>query len=309
MDNLKGTLKKEKKVKTEKKINKNRNKNSINFLEIHNLEINHSLNNYRSFVDSDYNSFIPKLIIKKMFYKKENKKYNKTPHLKYNEISSKNIKNVNASSNRKVNIKKDNSNYKKHLEIDIPIACSLKKNLYKNNIALTEFDKLSKNTQNNAKNSSSKYKQQNQYIKNSKTTIVINGRNPKITYNNNLINKNIKKNNNRLFNKALKDIKEIKLCHNLKKSFVNKNNFMINVNIYNNFKINTETSNDTIRFNKNKIVNNSLKQPYINKNNIDQLLKNRAKLFDNNKFQKRIYNKINLNSKTIKDNTSINAKK
>ena len=84
---------------------------------------------------------------------------------------------------------------------------------------------------------------------------------------------------------------------------------MINVNIYNNFKINTETSNDTIRFNKNKIVNNSLKQPYINKNNIDQLLKNRTKLFDNNKFQKRIYNKINLNSKTIKDNTSINAKK
>ena len=111
---------------------------------------------------------------------------------------------------------------------------------------------------------------------------------------------------NNIFNKALKEIKSLKINKNLKKSFVSKSKFMINVNIYNNYKINQEISNDKVK--RKDILENDSKPQYINKNKIHNLIQNNSINYQNKEKHKKTYKIIRTIPNIIKNTYSIESK-
>ena len=308
-DNLK-TMKKEKKINYPKNIKK------INIEEINNLGLKNSLNNYKNILEKEYNTFIPKLVIKKMFFNKlkceKNNINNKHSSLKIHNISTKNNQNTCSSSN--ANISKLNSNYKKNNEIKIPKTCSVNKNIYKNKRALTEFNELIKIFPKSTKHSplkSVRKKKIKKILKISKLSLneAASGiKNKNYFYN--ITSNTEKTNNSSKFHISLKEINNSKINKNLKKSFINKSNIKINFNIYNDYKINTESKKvkDKIIIKRKKITNNKTKPSYINKNKIHNLIQN-TDIYNNcNKKPKVSYANANTKSKTIKNgNYSIDS--
>ena len=124
-------------LKTSSKKNKktNNEKNKKNSWQINDLAIKNSLKNYRSFIETEYNTFIPNLIIKKMFFNKinneknQNNSSNKCSPLKKLSISSKNNQKISKNGE---NIEKIKTNYKKQIEIKNPITNSTNKLIKKN---------------------------------------------------------------------------------------------------------------------------------------------------------------------------------
>ena len=267
------------KIKNNKKLNTTKNKNSIK----------KNLTHYKSFIENEYKAFIPKTIIKKMFFDKikndkikkiDNK--NKCTPLKKRNISSKNSQISYSSSNSKNINKKDNFN--KIIEINDPLTTpKIKGIILKNQRSLTEFNKLiippKTEVRKPLRTIEQKRKKNMSFSLISKSLNLIN----KINFFKK-INTNNGKNINNKVNKTLKKFHElnIKNNNNMKKSFVNKNSFLINVNIYNDFKIKqaNRVSNTPLR--KNDVLNNSLKSSYINKNKIHYLIKNVESCNQNN---------------------------
>ena len=78
---------------------------------------------------------------------------------------------------------------------------------------------------------------------------------------------------------------------------------MINVNIFNDFKINQENKGSKFEFKKKELLNDSIKSTYINKNKIHYLIKN-SESFINNTYQKKSHQLLNTKSNTIKINNN-----
>ena len=255
-----------KNIKLEKNINKPKNLNKIKIEEINNLNKNKSLNNYKNYIENEYNTFIPKLIIKKMFFnklnneKKCNKANDRNPLLKKHNISSR--KNQNTYSPSNSNTSKINRHLKKLTDSRIPMTCSINKYIFKNKRALTEFNKLIKIFPKSDVQSPTKSGRQNKRKNIFKITRLSgNDKTPILKIKKKLFNdsNNSEKINTKRFKKILKEINNLKINKNLKKSFINKNSLMINVNIYNNFKINPEINFDKKKLMKSDIINHSLK--------------------------------------------------
>ena len=264
-------------IKTDKKINHSKNLTNLNIIDYNSLGIK-NYNNCKSFVETEFNAFIPKMIIKKMFLnrlnneKKMNKKSNQYSSMKKHNIS----KNQNTYSSINSNNPKVVKNYNKLSEIKIPSICSVNKIIYKNKRVLTEFNKVKniskRKIQFRVKDNQNKEKQ------GSKISIFSPKDRPHIK------NKKISFKNNSKFNKTISEINKVKI-HNFKQSFVSRNsNYLINVNIFNNFKINPEIyDNSNKKEKKNPIVNHSLKSSFINKNSKYNLGKNSPIKKNNNK--------------------------
>ena len=301
-----------KRLKSEKKLNTAKTKSYLDVMEIYNNSIKKSLNHYKSFVESDYNAFIPKTIIKKMFFNKiKNEKIkkninNKNSSLKKHNISSKNNQNTYSSSNsNNIKIKDYHNKCNKLIEIKIPRTSPNKNEIYKNHRTLTEYNNLiiSPKTETHSP-IKTEYQRQNKNISKGLPLLPINNK----TNNNNKTN-SFKKNNsigkfiNIKFNKTIHDIHKVKTNNNLKKSFANKNSLMINVNIFNDFKINQENKGSKFEFKKKELLNDSIKSTYINKNKIHYLIKN-SESFINNTYQKKSHQLLNTKPNTIKINNN-----
>ena len=298
-----------KRLKSEKKLNAAKTKSYLDIMEIYNNSIKKSLNHYKSFVESDYNAFIPKTIIKKMFFNKiKNEKIkkninNKNSSLKKHNISSKNNQNTYSSINsNNTKIKDYHNKYNKLIEIKIPRTSPNKNEINKNHRTLTEYNNLiiSPKTETHSP-VKTEYQRENKNISKGLSLLPINNKT-----NNNKTN-SFKKNNsigkfiNIKFNKTLQDTHKLKTNNNLKKSFANKNSLMINVNIFNDFKINQENKGSKFEFKKKELLNDSIKSTYINKNKIHYLIKN-SESFINNTYQKKSHQLLNPKPNTIKIN-------
>ena len=295
-----------------KKINKKNNASKLDIEKINNLEVKNSLNDYKKLLETEYNTFIPRTIIKKMFFNKLNcESKSNNEHKKYSPIKKRDISiknNQNACSNGGANITKTNSNNNKKLEIKIPRTCSINKDTYKNIKALTEFNKLVEKFPKyeiSSPSKSSREKKIKNVIKIKK--ISIHTKTPCLKKTSYFMNKsNNDKIRNNIFNKALKEIKSLKINKNLKKSFVSKSKFMINVNIYNNYKINQEISNDKVK--RKDILENDSKPQYINKNKIHNLIQNNSINYQNKEKHKKTYKIIRTIPNIIKNTYSIESK-
>ena len=316
-----------KSIKKEKTIDIVKNNNNSIDLDTCRHDFKNYLNQYKSFIENEYKTFIPKLIMKKMFFnklkcekiinsKKINpdylfiKKHNISSKKSENTCSSSNINNTktttinNNSNNNNNNHINNNNNHTNNNQVNnsnknginntiFPKTCSN----YKNKRILTEFNKLIKINVRNETPSPSKApnKLRNKNIskisnfpKNESTPV------SKIKYNFFKDNNNSSQINK--YDKTLKEINNLKKKHT--KSFNNKNNLLINVNIYNNFKINSENNDDKIKINRKITLNDSLKTSFINKNKISTLVKKSTK--HNN--QKKSIQFINIKQNLNKDN-------
>ena len=295
---------KKEKINPQKNKKINLTKNKTNFLQINNLDIKNSLKNYRSFIETEYNTFIPNLIIKKLFFNKINNENNrnnsssKCSSLKKHNISSKN--NQKIFSNGGENIEKRKINCKKLIEIKTPITNSSNK-VIKTKEKPSKFEKSKKIVPKSEILSPVKEKLQRKFKNMSQASIFsINNKSPifkNLNKNNNIKKNNFSKINKSKYNNTIQEINERKI-NNLKKSFVQKNNFMININFYNDIKLNTENTNDSIKTKKIEIPDNSLKQSFIiNKNNN---LTKIGTLRNKNNYHKDSYNAINIKKNVIK---------
>ena len=316
-----------KSIKKEKTIDIVKNNNNSIDLDTCRHDFKNYLNQYKSFIENEYKTFIPKLIMKKMFFnklkcekiinsKKINpdylfiKKHNISSKKSENTCSSSNINNTktttinNNSNNNNNNHINNNNNHTNNNQVNnsnknginntiFPKTCSN----YKNKRILTEFNKLIKINVRNETPSPSKApnKLRNKNIskisnfpKNESTPV------SKIKYNFFKDNNNSSQINK--YDKTLKEINNLKKKHTTR--FNNKNNLLINVNIYNNFKINSENNDDKIKINRKITLNDSLKTSFINKNKISTLVKKSTK--HNN--QKKSIQFINIKQNLNKDN-------
>ena len=299
-----------KSIKKENKINTPKNKSYLNIQQINNLVKKKSLNHYKSFIETEYNTLLPKLILKKMFFNKiknekiSNKASNKNKYssLKKHNISSKNNQNTCSSIDSNTKIK---PNYHKYIEIKIPKTYPIKKSAYENKKISTQYNSLMKIVPKTEIHSPTKAGNQLKFKNMAKVSAFpINEKSPNSKKKDNLLkNKNYTdKKNNIKINKTIQEINKIKINNNLKKK-LGKNSFMVDTNTYNNDKISPESKISTIKKKKKEILNDSLKSTYINKNKIRCLIKNSKLNKKNSNKQKTQYQIINPKTNTIKFNT------
>ena len=275
-----------KSVKKENRVNTPKYTNASKELDTNRLDCKRHLNRYKSFIGIDYNTFIPKIIMKKMFLNKlKNEKIviNKKLNPKYLSIKKHNIsskKHQNTCSTTNTNNTRTNTNFKNKKKIintinDKPFVNSKDKNFNKNKNkrALTEINNLIKINQKNERPS---------HIKNKNISIFsVYEKENSPSYKN--------KSKNDKFNKALNEINNLKRSYC--KSFINKNNLLINVNIYNNFKITSDSNDDQIKLKGRTTINGNLRSSQINKNKIHNLIRKTTN-DDINKYQKKPYKLI-----------------
>jgi len=272
--------------KKENHINTEKYSNISNELDTNCLDGKNNLNQYKSFIRTDYNTFIPKIIMKKMILNKLktekiiiNKKLNsKYLSIKKHNISSK--KHLNTCYTTNINNTRTNTLFKDkkkniNINIDKHFVNSKDKKFNKNKKALSEINNLIKINLKNERPS---------HIKNKNISIFsVYEKENSPSYKN-------KSNKNNKFNKALNEINNLKRSHC--KSFINKNNLLINVNIYNNFKINSESNDDQIKLKERRTtMNGKLRPSQINKNKIHNLIIKTTN-DDINKYDKKPYKLI-----------------
>ena len=287
-----------KSLKSEKKVKHSKNLTNLNIIN-NNFGVKY-LKNSKSFVETEYSSFIPKMIIKKMFLNEINneKKMNKYVPIQKSIIS----KNQNTCSSS-INSKATNNviNYKKLSGIKIQNTFSKNKVIYKNKSLLTEFNKLIKFVP--KKRVLLRTKSGNTIKEKKLSKISIFSPKDNLFIKNKNISLKGKDNNNKIkFNKTMNEISKIKI-DNFKESFSNKNNYLINVNVFNNFKISPEIYNNK---NKKQIkiinLNNSLKPSLFKKNHIYNLIKT-SPIKNKNNSHKKLFKLVNQELNSIKNNT------
>ena len=290
-----------KSIKTEKKVKHSKNITNLKIINNNNFGVKNSLKNSKSFVETEYNTFIPKMIIKKRFLnglnneKKLNKKSNKYEQKKNYSIS-KNQNTCSSSINSKAT--KNVTNYIKLSGIKIQNTCSKNKVIYKNKRLLTEFNKLINFAPKKRIKLRTKSGNRSKEKHFSKISIFSLKDSPFIKYNNISFKNN---NNKNIFNKTINEISKIKI-KNFKESFVKKNNYLLNVNLFNNFKISPENYNNKKQI-KITNLNNSLKPSLIKKNHIYNLIKN-SPIKNKNNSHKKLFKLVNQEFNSIKNNTN-----
>ena len=314
-----------KSAKYEQKLTTPKNKRKISVLNLNNIGPKVSLIKCKpSYLETEYNNFIPKSIIRKMFYNNfkngglTKNIINKKSPMKQN-FSSKN--NLYKYANRIQNDSKTNKDiiYNNKLNVTfIPEYHSKNKQKMNNRRMMTEVD-ISKKTINKINLPKEKNKNNDNHITKISLFKLNNTRNYKnknnlFKHNNNNNNNNKynnfnKKTHNNKFNKTTQEIikdKSIINNPNIKKSFADKNNFMINVNIYNNIKLNQENLYDkkNIKNKNNKLFYNIIKTPFINKNKIHDLIKISIK--KDKRYQTNT-NKITSKKKNLLKNSNLDS--
>ena len=266
MENFKKSAQNENKLSTPK------HKNLFNFISLNNTEAKNSLN-YNSLTEHEYTTFIPRTVIRKMFNNKVNngklitKLINISPKKKY-DASSKNLMTCSSTigNNSKININYENQNNYKKLKNKINFKNKIN---HKNSRTMNEFNKFI------LKTSPSKIENKSNFKNLSKVSIFnLNESNPSYKNRNTFCKVNIRKKRNNAYSNKTLQVSNKK--SDLKKCFDNKDNLMINVNIFNDIKFNPGIQDDKmdIKSNQKKEFNNTLKLPYINKNRIKNLINN-----------------------------------
>ena len=291
--------------KKEKKLRTTKRKGHFNAYSKYSLQLNNSLNNYQNLYETKYNNFTHKNLLRKMLFNKlKNKNLlkktaNKISPFK-NDISSKNY--INSFSSRQTTNSRINSNSKSksksNNKVMEPKLFFKKKKTFLNKRTLTDFNILKKKF--NINESSSKLEKSNNNKNLSKvSTFSLIDNNHILKNKNNLIKGN---NDNKIrTNKFNKKIQEIS-CYNsnnntnLKKNFIKKPNFSLNVNAINNLRFNIENLTDKIKISPKKNLNNNSNMPYINKFKIHNLLKKNKMLDKNSKTKTDI---LILNNKNL----------
>jgi hypothetical protein len=226
---------------------------------------------------------------------------NISPTKKY-DASSKNLKTCFSSIGNysKININYGNQqNYKK---LKNKINNKNKIN-HKNSRTMTDSSKFLTIT------SPSQIENKNNIQNLSKVSaFTLNDSNPSYKNRNKFCKVNIRKMRNNAYSNKTLQMNNKK--GDLKKCFDNKDNLMINVNIFNDIKLNPEIQDDkmSIKSNQKKELNNTLKLPYLNKNRIKNLINNctfgNSFLIKNNKKTSKEKNDINNNHFYTIDNSN-----
>ena len=256
----------------ENKLITPKNKNIVNSISLNNTEAKNSLN-YNSFTENEYSTFIPKTVIRKMFNNKINNgklitKFINISPTKKHDASSKNLMTCSSiiGNNSKININyKNQKNYKK---LNNKINFKNRIN-HKNSRTMAGSNKFITIT------SPSKIENKNNFKNLPKVSIFsLNESNPSYKNRNKFCKVNLRKMRNNAYSNKTLLVSNKKT--DLKKCFDNKDNLMINVNIFNDIKFNPETQDDkmSIKSSQKKELNNTFKLPYINKNRIKNLINN-----------------------------------
>ena len=291
MENFKKSAQNENKIITPK------GKNIVNTINLNNTEAKYSLN-YNSFTENDYTTFIPRTVIRKMFNNKVNngkfitKLINISPTKKH-DASSKNLMTWSSiiGNNSKINTNYENQKTYKNLKSKLNFKNRIK---HKNLRTMTDSNKFITIT------SPSKIDNKNNFQNLSKVSVfTLNESNPSNKNRNKFCKVNIREMRNNAYSNKTLQVNNKK--SDIKKCFDNKDNLMINVNIFNDIKFNPETQDDKTsnKSNQKKELNNTLKLTYINKNRIKNLINNctigNSFLIKNNKKNSKEKNAINNN--------------
>ena len=264
MENFKRSAQNENKLITPK------NKNLI--ISLNTTEAKNSLN-YNSYTENEISTFIPRTVIRKMFNNKVNngklisKLINISP-TKKNDASWKNLKTCSSSigNNSKVSINNENQKNYKKLKSKINIKNKI---IHKNSKTIFDSNKLL------TKISPSKIENIRSFKNLSNVSVfTLNEGNPGYKNRNTFCKVNIRKMRNNPYSNKTLHVNNKK--SDLKKCFDNKDNLMINVNIFNDIKFNPDTQDDklSIKSSQKQELNNTLKLPYINKSRIRNLINN-----------------------------------
>ena len=260
-----------------KKLKASNTKPKLNIININNLKENSCLNNYNYSVKTEYDKLIPRNIIKRMIYNKINDETtNKLfSPIKRQNISTKNYLNTWSSSmtnNNSKNKSNKNTDHSLHEE-PIPKLYSRTKMLNKNKRSLTEYNNfniiLPENIS-NVKSPLNKKKRNNSKYESKVYIFSVNENDSIFKRNNNFLKTNKSNLGNSLYNKTLRSTNKIKNNKNFKTKYINKSNIDIN----NDNRFNSPSSDKKIKINQKTKLNNTLNLPYINKNKIQDLIKN-----------------------------------
>jgi len=280
-----------KSIKNENNLNTPKSKKIINFIDSNTIESKNSLN-HNNILEKDVYAFIPKTVMKKMFLNKIFKgkllcKPLNNLSMKKHEVYSKYFMTYssNNGSNSKANILLKTNNKNKFVS---KINIKNKKNLK----IMTKFNKFMTTAPKKIK-SAFKKDNQSDFRSSSKFSIFsLNESNPSY------------KNRNALFKDNIKNKNKIISYTDRNLEANHKNNLMINSNISNDIKFNSQTEDDRISIKSCRVqyLNNNLKLPNTssflnkksNKNEIKKINKNKmTNLIKNFTFDNKFFSKNN----------------